>query len=43
MQVLQVGALIPVRTQPVVTRGRREGGHRLLTPREHILDTELVD
>jgi hypothetical protein len=39
----KVGALIPVRTQPVVTRGRKEGGYRLLTPREHILDTELVD
>lgn len=39
----KVGALIPVRTQPVATRGRKEGGYKLLTPREHILDTQLID
>lgn len=39
----QVGALIGVRTQLLPTRGRRESGFKLLTPRERILDTELVD
>jgi hypothetical protein len=39
----KVGALIGVRTQLLPTRGRREGGYKLLTPRDRILDTELVD
>lgn len=36
-------ALIDVRTQWMKGRGRRPGGHKLLTMRSRILDTELVD
>lgn len=36
-------ALIDVRTQWMKARGRRPGGHKLLTMRSRILDTELFD
>ena len=39
----KLGALIPVQTQWVATRSRREAGYKLLTPRSLILDTQLVD
>lgn len=39
----KLGALIPVQTQWLPRRGRREAGYKLLTPRSLILDTQLID
>ena len=36
-------ALIDVRTQWMKPHGQHPGGHKLLTMRSRILDTELVD
>lgn len=36
-------ALIDVRTQWMKPHGKHPGGHKLLTMRSRILDTELVD